>query len=88
MNRSSLKVSHLLAKFVGHRHCGSRDIVFSVVGDKVADAYLLPPLLFSLKHMTYHAHSQNFRMETQSFASVSSNSHTCLQQSDSKDFAR
>ena len=33
MNRSSLKVSHLPAKFVGHRHCGSRDIVFSVVGD-------------------------------------------------------
>ena len=43
-------VSHHLAKFCGHSHCGSRDMMFIVVKEQDSTCFRLnPPLLFVSK---------------------------------------
>ena len=45
------------AKFGGHRHCGSEDMMFVVAeGQDSTCLYLDPPLLFVSKDMTCHAY--------------------------------
>ena len=56
-------VSHHTAKFGGHRHCGSGDMMFVVVEEQDSTCPRLdPPLLFISKaHGIPCPHIQNFR---------------------------
>ena len=66
-------VSHNPAKFGGHRHCGSGNMMFVVdEGQDYTCPRLDSPLLFISKaHDMPCSHTRNFRKQTQYFAGVS-----------------
>ena len=53
-------VSHHLAKFVRHRHCGGRDVMFLVLKSKIPYAPLHSPLLFISKVRGMDAHGMSY----------------------------
>ena len=56
-------VSYHPVKFGGQRHCGSGDTMVIVVeGQDSTQRRLDRPLCLSLKHMAFHAPTQNFKM--------------------------
>ena len=57
-------VSHHLAKFGGHRHCGSGDMMFLVVEEQgsTCPCFNIPLLIISKGHGMPCPHTKNFRM--------------------------
>ena len=54
-------VSHHSAKFGGHRHCGSGDIMFLVAKEEnYRWSHFNPPLLFISKGHGLKAHSKSY----------------------------
>ena len=65
-------VSHHLAKFGGHRHCGSGDVMFLVVEgqDSTCPCLNLPLLFISKAYDMACSDTLNFWTQTQQFAGV------------------